>query len=144
MMPCMTISPACPIAGVFDRLDAALKFARADNQVRPTVISIDVDRFKQINRSAGLSAGDSILLTIARRLGRILRSQDTLSRISADQFAAIVISETETNQIIALADTIRRALATPVTFSESARSPSPRRLVWLCLIRNCIRAAKTC
>ena len=102
----------------FDRLDAALKFARADNQVRPTVISIDVDRFKQINESAGLSAGDSILLTIARRLGRILRSQDTLSRISADQFAAIVISETETNQIIALADTIRRALATPVTFSE--------------------------
>ena len=89
----------------FDRLDAALKFARADNQVRPTVISIDVDRFKQINESAGLSAGDSILLTIARRLGRILRSQDTLSRISADQFAAIVISETETNQIIALADT---------------------------------------
>jgi diguanylate cyclase (GGDEF)-like protein/PAS domain S-box-containing protein len=102
----------------FDRLEAGLTRARAEANMRPTVICIDIDRFKQINESVGLSAGDSILLTVARRLGRLLKPTDTLSRISGDQFAAIIVSESETDQIIALSDLIRRALATPVTFNE--------------------------
>ena len=98
----------------FDRLEAALTFARADSQVRPTLVCIDVDRFKQINESAGLPAGDSILLAIARRLARLLKPQDSLARISGDQFAIILISEFQTEQIIAFADLVRRAVATPV------------------------------
>jgi diguanylate cyclase (GGDEF)-like protein/PAS domain S-box-containing protein len=102
----------------FDRLDAALAFARNDSTMRPTVMFIDIDRFKQINESVGLSAGDSILMTVARRLSRILQEQDTLARMSGDQFAAIVVSEYEPDQIIALADTVRRSLSTPVTFAD--------------------------
>ena len=52
-----------------DRLDAALALARTEDSVRPTVIVLDLDRFKQINESVGLPAGDSILLAMARRLG---------------------------------------------------------------------------
>ena len=103
----------------FDRLDAVLTQARNINGARPTVISIDLDRFKQINEAVGLSAGDSILLTAARRLGRLLRPQDTLARIAGDQFAAIIVSEVETEQITGFADTIRRALATPVTYGDT-------------------------
>jgi len=102
----------------FDRLDAALTFARNDATMRPTVMFIDIDRFKQINESVGLSAGDSILMTVARRLSRILQEQDTLARMSGDQFATIVVSEYEPDQIIALADTVRRSLSTPVTFAD--------------------------
>ena len=51
-----------------DRLEAAFGFARADPQIRPTVVVIDLDRFKQVNDSVGIAVGDSILLTIARRL----------------------------------------------------------------------------
>ena len=102
----------------FDRLDAALSFAKTSNRVRPTVICIDIDRFKQINEAVGLSAGDSILLTLSRRLSRLLKPQDTVARLSGDQFAAIVLSETDPDQTIALANVVRRALSTPVTFSE--------------------------
>ncbi|VTZ49157.1 Diguanylate cyclase/phosphodiesterase [Methylocella tundrae] len=102
----------------FDRLDAALTLAQSDPKVRPTVISIDIDRFKQINEAVGLSAGDSILLTLARRLGRILKPQDTLARLSGDQFAALIVSEPETEQITALANVVRRVASTPVTFSD--------------------------
>jgi diguanylate cyclase (GGDEF)-like protein/PAS domain S-box-containing protein len=102
----------------FDRLDAALTFARNDATMRPTVMFVDIDRFKQINESVGLSAGDSILLTVARRLSRLLQEGDTLARMSGDQFAAIVLSEYEPDQIIALADTVRRSLSTPVTFAD--------------------------
>jgi len=102
----------------FDRLGAALAMAQSDPKIRPTVISIDIDRFKQINESIGLSAGDSILLTMARRLSRILKPQDTLARLSGDRFAALIVSETETEQITAFANVVRRVASTPVTFSD--------------------------
>ncbi|WOJ91512.1 sensor domain-containing phosphodiesterase [Methylocapsa polymorpha] len=102
----------------FDRLEAALTLAQTDARIRPTVISIDIDRFKQVNEAVGLSAGDSILLTLARRLSRILKPQDTLARLSGDQFAALIISESETDQITALANVARRVASTPVTFSD--------------------------
>ena len=35
----------------FDRLDAALKLSQTDAQIRPTVICIDIDRFKQVNET---------------------------------------------------------------------------------------------
>ncbi len=63
-----------------DRLDAALALASQDPRLKPAVIVIDIDRFKAINDAIGLSAGDSILLTLSRRLGRLLRPQDTLAR----------------------------------------------------------------
>ena len=102
----------------FDRLEAALTFAQDDPRLRPSVFCIDVDRFKQINDSVGLSAGDSILLTLSRRLSRLLKPQDTIARLNGDRFAAIIISESQTDPTIALANVVRRALSTPVTFSE--------------------------
>ena len=102
----------------FDRLEAALTFAGNDARLRPAVFCIDVDRFKQINEGVGLSAGDSILLTLSRRLSRLLKPQDTVARLSGDQFAAIVLSESDPDQTVALANVLRRALSTPVTFAE--------------------------
>jgi diguanylate cyclase (GGDEF)-like protein/PAS domain S-box-containing protein len=102
----------------YDRLEAALTFASQDDGLRPTVIVIDLDRFKQINETVGHSAGDSILLTLSRRLARLLRPQDTLARVAGDEFAIILLSEREPDRIIAFADMIRRALTTPVTYAE--------------------------
>jgi diguanylate cyclase (GGDEF)-like protein len=82
------------------------------------VLVIDIDRFKQVNESVGFSAGDSILLTLARRLGRLLRAQDTLARIGGDTFAMILVSERDPERILALAELVRRAVSTPVTFAE--------------------------
>jgi diguanylate cyclase (GGDEF)-like protein len=101
-----------------DRLDAALNFAAGDEAIRPTVIVIDLDRFKQVNEQVGLSAGDSILLTLSRRLGRLLKPQDTLARTSGDEFAMILLSEREPDRIIGFADMIRRAITTPITYAE--------------------------
>src|SRR5678816_1749509 len=101
-----------------DRLEAALGFARADPQFRPSIVVIDLDRFKQVNDSVGIAVGDSILLTLARRLGRLLKPQDTLARLSGDQFALILLSERESERIIAFADTLRKGLRAPITFND--------------------------
>ncbi|HET9686042.1 MAG TPA: diguanylate cyclase, partial [Pseudolabrys sp.] len=101
-----------------DRLEAALGFARADPQIRPSIVVIDLDRFKQVNDSVGIAVGDSILLTIARRLSRLLKPQDSLSRLTGDQFAMIILSEREPARIVAFAETIRRTLRAPIAFND--------------------------
>ncbi len=101
-----------------DRLEAALKMSQGGDEIRPAVITIDIDRFKDVNESVGLSAGDSILLTIARRLTRLLRAQDTLARTGGDAFAMLLLSEQNHQSIIQIAEQIRKAVNTPLTYSE--------------------------
>ena len=101
-----------------DRLEAVLAFSKADTGIRPTVMVIDLDRFKQVNDSVGIAVGDSILLTLARRLGRMLKPQDTLARIAGDQFGLILLSEREPGRIIAFAEQLRKGLKAPITFND--------------------------
>jgi diguanylate cyclase (GGDEF)-like protein/PAS domain S-box-containing protein len=101
-----------------DRLESVLAFAKADPGIKPTVMVIDLDRFKQVNDSVGIAVGDSILLTLARRLGRLLKPQDTLARLAGDQFALILLSERESERIIAFAETLRKGLRAPITFND--------------------------
>jgi diguanylate cyclase (GGDEF)-like protein/PAS domain S-box-containing protein len=101
-----------------DRLEAALSLCKSDGGIRPTVMVIDVDRFKQVNDSVGIAVGDSILLTLARRLGRLLKPQDTLARVGGDQYGLLLLSEREPERITAFADNMRRTLRAPITFND--------------------------
>jgi diguanylate cyclase (GGDEF)-like protein/PAS domain S-box-containing protein len=106
-----------------DRLESVLGFAKADpakadSAMRPTVMIIDLDRFKQVNDSIGMAVGDSILLTLARRLGRLIKPQDTLARLAGDQFGLVLLSERDTAKITAFAETIRRTLRAPIAFKD--------------------------
>jgi len=101
-----------------DRLKAVLGLAKSDPALRPTVLVIDIDRFKQVNDSVGMAVGDSILLTLARRLGRLFKPQDTLARLAGDQFGMILLSERDSARITAFAETIRKTLRAPITFRD--------------------------
>jgi diguanylate cyclase (GGDEF)-like protein/PAS domain S-box-containing protein len=101
-----------------DRLKAVLGLAKSDAALRPTVLVVDIDRFKQVNDSVGMAVGDSILLTLARRLGRLIKPQDTLARLAGDQFGMIMLSERESTRITAFAETIRKTLRAPITFRD--------------------------
>lgn len=101
-----------------DRLSAAITRGNAENISRPSVFILDIDRFKQVNDEFGLAVGDSILLTIARRLARLLKPQDTLARLSGDQFAFLLISESQPERIAAFAESVRRTLRAPITLGE--------------------------
>jgi diguanylate cyclase (GGDEF)-like protein/PAS domain S-box-containing protein len=102
----------------FDRVGAVLALAQTGDRIRPAILSIDIDRFKQINEAAGFSAADSILLTLARRLSRILKPRDTLARLSGDQFAVLIVSELETARISDFANLVCRVVSTPVTVGD--------------------------
>ena len=101
-----------------DRLEAVLGLGKSDAALRPTVMVVDLDRFKQVNDSIGMAVGDSILLTLARRLGRMIKPQDTLARLAGDQFGLVLLSERDTAKITAFAETMRRALRAPIAFKD--------------------------
>ena len=101
-----------------NRLDAVTAIARTEEKIRPTVFVVDIDRFKVVNDELGISAGDTILLTIARRLHRLLKPHDCLSRFAGDQFAMMLLSEQDPSRVAAIADAIRQAVRTPITFAK--------------------------
>ena len=101
-----------------DRLGAALALAKSGSDLRPTAMVMDLDRFKQVNDTVGMAVGDSVLLTLARRLGRLLEPQDTLARLSGDQFGVILVSQKDPNRIIAFADACCKAVRAPIAFNE--------------------------
>ena len=56
-----------------DRLAAAAKRATLEPLIRPSLLFIDIDRFRAASASVDLPAADSLLLTLARRLGQTFR-----------------------------------------------------------------------
>ncbi len=102
----------------FDRLQNYTSLTKANIKIKPTVFMIDFDNFRQINRKLGIAVGDTVLLIIARRLSRLINFQDTLSRLSADRFAIILLSETEPQKIAAFADHLHKTISAPISLTE--------------------------
>jgi len=101
-----------------DRVSNALTRARLENTSKPAVFVIDIDRFKQVNDSLGISVGDSIIIAITRRLSRLIKPQDSLARLNGDQFGLLLLSEENPERIAAFADNMRRTIRAPITFGE--------------------------
>lgn len=102
----------------FDRVQSAVAVAAASGTTRPTVFIIDLDRFNDVNTMVGMNAGDTLLITVARRLKRQLRPQDTLARIGGDKFGIVLLSETEPAQIASFAEALQRTIKMPISFAE--------------------------
>ena len=100
-----------------DRLAIAAKRATLEPLVRPALLFIDIDKFKSVNTAFGLIVGDSLLLTIARRLGRNLGPQDTLARVGGDQFALLLLSQSDARELAMLAEQVRRSLRAPINIA---------------------------
>lgn len=69
----------------------ASEAARSERYGYPlTVISFDLDKFKQINDAHGHLAGDEVLKEFARRLGLAIRKSDLAARMGGDEFLALL------------------------------------------------------
>lgn len=81
---------------------------------QPTVLFIDVDRFKAINDSMGHAAGDTVLEQVARRLVAAAGPSATVARISGDEFVVLDASTESPTQSVLVAERILEAFGDPV------------------------------
>ena len=95
-----------------DRLEQTLSQARRKGQI-VTVYSLDLDHFKDINDTLGHAAGDSVLRQAAERMKACMRQEDTIARLSGDEFAIIQNDSENAATAATLAARIIEALSAP-------------------------------
>lgn len=67
---------------------ATLRARRHDYWV--AVLAIDVDELATVNNTMGRECGDQLLRDVAGRLSQLSREEDTVARISSDEFAILL------------------------------------------------------
>jgi diguanylate cyclase (GGDEF)-like protein len=81
------------------------------------VLFIDLDRFKIINDSLGHEAGDALLIEVANRLRRELRSSDIVARLGGDEFVVILEQTADRGDIEAITRKLLSAVGQSVQLS---------------------------
>lgn len=101
-----------------DRLKTLLALGEKRPELLPTVLVVDLDNFKNINQTIGMSAGDTILLALTRRIRRLLKNEDLIARLAGDQFGIILLSETNPKNVAELSEAICEAIKAPLDFAK--------------------------
>jgi len=95
-----------------ERLEQALEGHRREDRY-PTVLMLDLDRFKEVNDTLGHPGGDALLRTVAERLRGCVRKGDTVARLGGDEFAVIQVSEDSAAEGEALSKRMLEVLSAP-------------------------------
>ncbi len=84
-----------PLTGLYNRRFAmqrlASEVARSERRGHPlTVLTLDLNDFKQINDMHGHPAGDQVLQEFATHLNRVIRGSDLAVRLGGDEFLVLL------------------------------------------------------
>lgn len=82
------------------------------------VLFCDLDHFKRVNDSLGHEIGDELLKSVASRLQRGLRKEDTIARIGGDEFVILLPTVRNFEQIVGIAKKIITKLQAPIQIGE--------------------------
>ena len=105
-----------------DRLGRLIKHAKRRKDALFAILFLDLDGFKMINDSLGHLIGDQLLLGVANRLEKCLRSTDTVARLGesftvarlgGDEFTVLLDDLKDPSDAKSAADRLMKALAPP-------------------------------
>ncbi|OXE36886.1 MAG: bifunctional diguanylate cyclase/phosphodiesterase [Phenylobacterium zucineum] len=94
-----------------DRVAQALAHQRRDGPIIG-VLSLDLDRFKDVNDSYGHQAGDELITAVAARISPLCRMTDTVIRLGGDEFAILQVGASA-NSLAILADRVINSISQP-------------------------------
>ncbi|MFY0407849.1 EAL domain-containing protein [Solicola sp. PLA-1-18] len=94
-----------------DRLGRAI---RSGGTTRVGVLYLDIDGFKGLNETLGMSGGDDLLIRVGGRIAGCVAQSDTVARLGGDEFAVVCEGVDGSTDLEAVADRVRAALAEPV------------------------------
>jgi diguanylate cyclase (GGDEF)-like protein len=98
---------------LLEYIEQEINFARQRPEYEFVILFIDIDRFKLINSSLGRILGDRLLIAIAARLQKCLRSQDFIARMGNDEFAILLSNVEHLEYATNVAERIYRELSIP-------------------------------
>jgi diguanylate cyclase (GGDEF)-like protein/PAS domain S-box-containing protein len=93
-----------------ERIDAALR-----EHAAPALIIADIDGFKDINDTLGQAAGDDVLCVLAARLREAVPQARSIARVGGDEFAVLMVNDTDPVALAAVARGISAVVAEPMT-----------------------------
>ncbi len=102
---------------VLENLSLALQSADQHNSL-PTVIHVNIDRFKSINDSHGHIAGDALLVEISKRLRDSIDKRCMVARLSGDEFTVLDNQTMTAIESVVLADKILALMVKPFSLSH--------------------------
>jgi diguanylate cyclase (GGDEF)-like protein/PAS domain S-box-containing protein len=109
------------LTGLPNRLLLQARMAHAIEQAKRAqtslaLIFLDLDRFKNINDSFGHLAGDKLLQLAADRLVHCVRRDDTVARISGDEFVLLLETVNDAAKSARVAEKVLASFSDPFDF----------------------------
>ena len=93
-----------------DRLNQTMERAKRNEDFVFAVLFLDLDNFKDVNDSIGHLVGDQLLVKVANRLEKGLRSVDTLARFGGDEYIILLDDIKDINGVIRITNWIHNQL----------------------------------
>jgi len=107
-----------------DRLSHAMERAKLNENFMYAVFYIDLARFRLVNDCLGHVIGDKLLVECAHRISAHIRGEDTVSRLSGDDFVVLLEDVEDTPYVIQVAERIQDSIAMPYVLDGNTVSIS--------------------
>ncbi|MCA0175494.1 MAG: GGDEF domain-containing protein [Proteobacteria bacterium] len=111
------------LTGLANRQHALDRMGAMGVRAQGGLMLIDVDRFKRINDRHGHAAGDAVLVELAQRLRRAVRTDDLVARWGGEEFLVLVAEPARAGATAALAARLLADVAGEPVTSAVAQTP---------------------
>jgi len=101
-----------------ERLKQALALA-SRHEKKVALLYVDLDKFKPINDTLGHKAGDTALITAARRMKSCIREVDTVARVGGDEFVIILQDIVESEGAVVAAQKVIEKMTKPFKIKKN-------------------------
>lgn len=107
---------------LLDRLEHAMTGLHNQPKYNALIV-INIDRFTNLNEARGLAFGDVLLVAFSQRINALLRTEDTLARLSGDEFAILLNDlgnkrDEASVRVMSVVSNIPEALRVPFRFGD--------------------------
>jgi diguanylate cyclase (GGDEF)-like protein/PAS domain S-box-containing protein len=93
---------------------------KGNDQYSSALLTLDLDRFKDVNDTLGHPVGDLLLIEVGQQLRECLRPEDTIARLGGDEFGILLKKISGIQEVTMVADRIQQKFAKPIKLQGQA------------------------